>query len=85
MLSFAYLTVTPSPENPSRLLRGPLTRITQGQSMRRSSTGLRNSVQPRATYISEDWGVEGNGHMIMLEQNSDEVANLIIQWIRSEP
>ena len=32
-----------------------------------------------------DWGVEGNGHMIMLEQNSDEVANLIIQWIRSEP
>ena len=32
-----------------------------------------------------DWGVEGNGHMIMLEENSDEGANLIIQWIRSEP
>jgi hypothetical protein len=32
-----------------------------------------------------DWGVEGNGHMIILEQNSDEVANLFIQWIRSEP
>lgn len=31
-----------------------------------------------------DWGVEGNGHMIMLEQNSDEVASPIIQWIRSE-
>jgi hypothetical protein len=29
-----------------------------------------------------DLGLEGNGHMVMLEENSDEVASQLIQWIR---
>ena len=29
-----------------------------------------------------DLGIEGNGHMVMLEENSDEVASQLIQWIR---
>jgi pimeloyl-ACP methyl ester carboxylesterase len=28
-----------------------------------------------------DRGIEGNGHMLMLEENSDETAGLILDWI----
>jgi hypothetical protein len=29
-------------------------------------------------------GIKGNGHMIMLDRNSDEVAQLIHQWLVSK-
>jgi hypothetical protein len=28
-----------------------------------------------------DRGIVGNGHMLMLEENSDEIADIIIRWI----
>jgi len=31
-----------------------------------------------------DRGVEGNGHMMMLEDNSSELAHLIGAWVRGE-
>ena len=31
-----------------------------------------------------DLGITGNGHMLMLERNSDAVAQLIIDWIESQ-
>jgi len=34
-------------------------------------------------WFLEDQGIKGNGHMMMLEENSDEIANLIESWIRS--
>ncbi len=30
-----------------------------------------------------DQGITGNGHMLMLEDNSDAIAQLIIDWIES--
>ena len=30
----------------------------------------------------EDHGIHGNGHMVMSEKNSDEVAALIDQWLQ---
>ena len=30
-----------------------------------------------------DRGIVGNGHMLMLEQNSDEIAGIIIDWLES--
>jgi len=32
-------------------------------------------------YKLGELGIYGNGHMMMLENNSDEIVNLIIQWI----
>jgi pimeloyl-ACP methyl ester carboxylesterase len=33
-----------------------------------------------------DRGIDGNGHMLMLEQNSDEIAAIILAWLdRSRP
>ena len=29
----------------------------------------------------EDAGIHGNGHMMMLEKNSDEIAAVLHQWI----
>ena len=28
-----------------------------------------------------DRGIVGNGHMLMLEQNSDEIAGIILDWL----
>jgi len=28
-----------------------------------------------------DHGIGGNGHMLMMEENSDELADLIIDWV----
>ena len=28
-----------------------------------------------------DLGIDGNGHMLMLEDNSDEIAGLIVEWV----
>jgi pimeloyl-ACP methyl ester carboxylesterase len=30
-----------------------------------------------------DRGIVGNGHMLMLEQNSDEIAGLILEWLEA--
>jgi pimeloyl-ACP methyl ester carboxylesterase len=29
----------------------------------------------------EDVGIRGNGHMMMLEKNSDEIAAVIVRWL----
>jgi len=34
-------------------------------------------------YDLGEMGIHGNGHSMMLEKNSDEVANLVAQWIES--
>jgi hypothetical protein len=34
-------------------------------------------------YDLGDMGIHGNGHSMMLEKNSDEVANLVAEWIES--
>jgi len=28
-----------------------------------------------------DRGIDGNGHMLMMEDNSDELADMIIGWV----
>ncbi len=30
----------------------------------------------------EDIGIRGNGHMMMLEKNSDEIAGVIEGWLK---
>ena len=32
----------------------------------------------------EDIGLEGNGHMMMLEQNNHLVADFLIDWLRQQ-
>ena len=32
----------------------------------------------------EEVGLRGNGHMVMLEKNSDDVAGVLVGWLRSE-
>jgi hypothetical protein len=32
-----------------------------------------------------DRGIVGNGHMLMLEQNSDEIAGIILDWLEDAP
>jgi len=41
-----------------------------------------NAQGPRAhfLYLGER-GIEGNGHMMMLESNSDQLADFLIEWI----
>ncbi len=34
-------------------------------------------------YDLGDMGIHGNGHSMMLEKNSDEIANLVAEWIES--
>ena len=29
----------------------------------------------------DELGIQGNGHMMMFEKNSDEVAQVILEWI----
>lgn len=29
-----------------------------------------------------DYGIEGNGHMLMIEDNSTQIATLIQQWLK---
>jgi len=31
-----------------------------------------------------DRGIVGNGHMLMLEANSDQIAGIIMDWIERE-
>jgi thioesterase domain-containing protein len=28
-----------------------------------------------------DQGIDGNGHMMMMERNSDQIADLILEWL----
>ena len=30
----------------------------------------------------EDAGIRGNGHMMMLEKNSDEIAGVLVDWLK---
>ena len=32
-----------------------------------------------------DRGIAGSGHMLMLEQNSDEIAEIILEWLERAP
>lgn len=42
-----------------------------------SQAGVRNTLMPLA-----EAGLRGNGHMMMLEKNSDAIASLIGRWVR---
>jgi hypothetical protein len=38
----------------------------------------------KTTFIRlPDVGIHGNGHMMMLEKNSDQIADVIERWLRS--
>jgi hypothetical protein len=39
-------------------------------------------VSVEHVYLSE-CGVTGNGHMLMMEKNSDESASVVAQWIEA--
>ncbi len=41
-----------------------------------------NGAEADFIYLG-DLGITGNGHMLMLERNSDALAQLIIDWIES--
>ncbi len=41
-----------------------------------------NGAKAEFIYLG-DLGITGNGHMLMLERNSDALAQLIIDWIES--
>ena len=41
-----------------------------------------NGAKADFIYLA-DRGITGNGHMLMLERNSDAIAQLIIEWIES--
>ena len=41
-----------------------------------------NGAEADFIYLG-DLGMTGNGHMLMLERNSDALAQLIIDWIES--
>jgi hypothetical protein len=41
-----------------------------------------NGAEADFIYLG-DLGINGNGHMLMLERNSDALAQLIIDWIES--
>ena len=48
----------------------------------------RNVDETTANYIGADFlwlpdlGIEGNGHMLMIEDNSDQIAALIMEWLK---
>jgi hypothetical protein len=45
---------------------------------------LRDECGARADLLAlEDQGLVGNGHGLMYERNSDEVANAVIRWLDS--
>jgi len=35
-------------------------------------------------YLS-DFGIAGNGHMLMMEDNGDELAGLVVAWLEDRP
>jgi hypothetical protein len=44
------------------------------------------SVGSNAEFVFlPDVGIGGNGHMLMLEDNSDEIADRVIEWLRGFP
>jgi hypothetical protein len=44
---------------------------------------LVSAARRNELWILGDLGITGNGHMLMLERNSDALAQLIIDWIES--
>ena len=43
-----------------------------------------NQAGVKTTYVRlEDVGLRGNGHMMMLERNSDEIATYLERWIET--
>lgn len=39
-------------------------------------------MAPKADFcFLADRGIVGNGHMLMLEQNSDAIADIIVDWL----
>ena len=44
---------------------------------------MRQAGMDKTTFVRlADLGIEGNGHMLMLEKNSDEVAEVAERWLR---
>ena len=44
---------------------------------------LRRAGVPAEHIRSQDYGIRGNGHMMMLEANTLEVAHLVEDWLAS--
>ena len=44
---------------------------------------LRQAGVPVTFLRLEDAGIRGNGHMMMLEKNSDQIAGLLVDWIKT--
>lgn len=42
---------------------------------------LRNRGTDVTHFRLEEHGIGGNGHMMMLEKNSDRIAGLVLDWI----
>ena len=47
-----------------------------------TSKYLKQAGVPHAFVRLEDRGIRGNGHMMMLEKNSDEIAAFLERWVR---
>jgi hypothetical protein len=46
------------------------------------SVGYLNQADVKVTYVKlADIGLRGNGHMMMMEKNSDAIAQVIVDWL----
>jgi hypothetical protein len=43
-----------------------------------------NSAEAEFCFLG-DRGIAGNGHMLMMETNSDETAGIIMAWLEQRP
>jgi pimeloyl-ACP methyl ester carboxylesterase len=46
------------------------------------TVGYLNQADVKVTYVKlADIGLRGNGHMMMMEKNSDAIAQVIVDWL----
>jgi hypothetical protein len=46
------------------------------------TVGYLNRADVKVTYVKfADIGLRGNGHMMMMEKNSDAIAQVIVDWL----
>lgn len=82
-----YLQAEPAHKLPN-LTKMPIAIFTGEAGNRATMDGCTSAYLTQAgvknTHIKlADQGVHGNGHLMMLEKNSDEVANVIEKWVSS--
>ncbi|MDQ1582919.1 MAG: hypothetical protein QOF36_973 [Microbacteriaceae bacterium] len=84
-LARGWLQETP-PRGLPRLARIPTAIVTGAASYRTyvdpwTSQFLRDAAVPHDHIRLADLGIVGNGHLMMLEQNSQEISSTIIDWL----